>query len=524
MLGELRGPASLLARLLQSRELCGSVVALPSGLLAALVAADAEVPVLAPERARAEVSRMWSGLPRKDLRALIIALLQRFPEALAGPLDRVGLDAAGFIDLLVHGTPHELEPPADPQELVLIEALNDDYTPMDAVVSLLCKHLLLSPENAVQRMLQVHQQGVAAVARMPMVQAIAVVQRLDADRRGQLLPLRFRLRTDPESVAAYEELKNSRTLTPRWVLAAASTVLALGLYWWWYPRLERLPESMPVSPVVMQPEQRARIEAELLPWQPRWMQTSAAVARIRLEPLTVDQATVSKLGGAVWLPPGESLPKDPEGANMGFLAQINLAEVPEMPGYPRQGLLQFFLSDDPRLNHFAARAERGGDREAGYSRQNYFRVLFWPDLEGVGSWQQQPRKLAFALNPRSGPMRMFYRLDAENITPGDVGFQQATGLDPHALAEKLAAELELPAYLVAQAMPFDAGNGHKLGGYPAFAQDDPRNPGTRLRLLLQLDSSLELMWGDAGVGNFFIDPADLARADFSKVMFNWDSH
>jgi uncharacterized protein YwqG len=67
----------------------------------------------------------------------------------------------------------------------------------------------------------------------------------------------------------------------------------------------------------------------------------------------------------------------------------------------------------------------------------------------------------------------------------------------------------------------DHGAGHKLGGYPHFTQDDPR---TRrdLELLFQLDSDDGVMWGDAGVGNFFIAPDDLARRDFSRVLFSWD--
>jgi uncharacterized protein YwqG len=30
------------------------------------------------------------------------------------------------------------------------------------------------------------------------------------------------------------------------------------------------------------------------------------------------------------------------------------------------------------------------------------------------------------------------------------------------------------------------------------------------------------MWGDMGVGNFFIHPDDLAKKDFSKIFYTWD--
>ena len=43
-------------------------------------------------------------------------------------------------------------------------------------------------------------------------------------------------------------------------------------------------------------------------------------------------------------------------------------------------------------------------------------------------------------------------------------------------------------------------------------------------LLLQLDSDelMDLMWGDMGVGHFFIRASDLERRDFSKVLYDWD--
>ena len=70
---------------------------------------------------------------------------------------------------------------------------------------------------------------------------------------------------------------------------------------------------------------------------------------------------------------------------------------------------------------------------------------------------------------------------------------------------------------------------HQLGGYPYFTQDDPR-PGQYEdfdTLLFQLDSDMPsggdlVLWGDCGVGNFFINRDALKRRDFSKVLYNWD--
>ncbi|MCF3108907.1 DUF1963 domain-containing protein [Niabella sp. CC-SYL272] len=66
---------------------------------------------------------------------------------------------------------------------------------------------------------------------------------------------------------------------------------------------------------------------------------------------------------------------------------------------------------------------------------------------------------------------------------------------------------------------------HKLGGYAYFTQRDLRE-GDALTadylLLFQMGSDEHIMWGDAGVGNFFIAPVDFANKDFSGVFYNWD--
>lgn len=65
--------------------------------------------------------------------------------------------------------------------------------------------------------------------------------------------------------------------------------------------------------------------------------------------------------------------------------------------------------------------------------------------------------------------------------------------------------------------------GHQVGGYPSFTQEDPRTADDPRILLFQLDSEAgKITWGDVGIANFFIDPDDLARWDFSRVAYNWD--
>ncbi|WP_026659599.1 DUF1963 domain-containing protein [Butyrivibrio sp. AC2005] len=55
-------------------------------------------------------------------------------------------------------------------------------------------------------------------------------------------------------------------------------------------------------------------------------------------------------------------------------------------------------------------------------------------------------------------------------------------------------------------------SGGKLLGYPFFTQYDPREDGEYETLLFQMDSTFgeayEIMWGDAGICNFFINEED----------------
>ena len=75
-------------------------------------------------------------------------------------------------------------------------------------------------------------------------------------------------------------------------------------------------------------------------------------------------------------------------------------------------------------------------------------------------------------------------------------------------------------------------DGSKLYGLPFFTQEDPRDDdgnynGKKYEILLfQVDSMREinLMWGDNGICNFFINAEDLANHDFSNVLYNWDCY
>ena len=71
---------------------------------------------------------------------------------------------------------------------------------------------------------------------------------------------------------------------------------------------------------------------------------------------------------------------------------------------------------------------------------------------------------------------------------------------------------------------------NKLGGYPAFAQEDPRDYNfndeydTLLFQLVSEGQEDKIMLGDCGNCQFFISKEKLAKRDFSDILFNFDCY
>ncbi|MGI8932599.1 MAG: DUF1963 domain-containing protein, partial [Phormidesmis sp.] len=110
----------------------------------------------------------------------------------------------------------------------------------------------------------------------------------------------------------------------------------------------------------------------------------------------------------------------------------------------------------------------------------------------------------------------------------DYQWTALTGFNPLAQGpdERNIAEGEFWLMLDSYSQQF---SGHRLGGYPLFNQNDPRlgsQDDEPYVLLLQIDSEangkIDILWGDAGICNFFIKPSALKKLDFSDVLYNWD--
>lgn len=254
------------------------------------------------------------------------------------------------------------------------------------------------------------------------------------------------------------------------------------------------------------------LPAALEPFRDQLLATRLPFIRIKPQPARATTLRESKVGGQPYLPKGTPWPLAPDGRPLFFLAQLNFADMPKLAPFPEQGILQFYLFDDDLY---------GMDFDDG-ENPDTFRVLYFPEplMPESALNQSLPPAEDYDLLPHhpeeSYPLA-FSR--AEEIAPATdyrfwnnfgAGFFQQFGEQEWTIQDEYNRAVH--------------SQGHKIGGYAYFTQDDPRRPEDPMLLLFQLDSDeqMDLMWGDMGVGHFFIREKDLAARDFSRVLYDWD--
>lgn len=213
----------------------------------------------------------------------------------------------------------------------------------------------------------------------------------------------------------------------------------------------------------------------------------------------------SKFGGQPYLPRAHPYPLDGEGKPLFFLAQINFAETPRLDGFPTQGILAFYIYADYVYS-------LSDDN----TRQEKFRVLYFPAVtpdEDALTTDFDFLPL-FPYPPIERPLGLRFQLDYAPVSNEDYRFEQQIGRPFYALDAGMT---------FAEQMAFFKMRYCKLGGYPGTTQDYPIVAETgKDVLLLQISCGEHITWGDGGLANFFIAPEDLARRDFSRVLYNWD--
>ena len=244
--------------------------------------------------------------------------------------------------------------------------------------------------------------------------------------------------------------------------------------------------------------------------------TKRPFIKIEATPGFPENLSASKFGGYPCIPKGFTWPVDSEGNYLYPLAQINFSELPPLEGYPTSGFLQFYISTNDIY----------GINFDDKQQQTDFRVLFFEESElsnPEDNFDFLDETMTSENTPLSSPHVLHFTAKDDYVGMADFkGGDTPSGINITELIEQtppVTAKLE--NFIWNEFI----GNGHKIGGYAYFTQYDPREEGEPSEdyiLLLQIDSDEKIMWGDAGVGNFFIHPDDLAMKDFSKVIYNWD--
>ena len=290
----------------------------------------------------------------------------------------------------------------------------------------------------------------------------------------------------------------------------------MGLFDWLFKKKETAPataagtshllEEVEVAPGMMLPKALATHWNEIKHWKVGSIKIDATPGEV----LTVQQ---SSFGAYPCLPKYFAYPVDAEGKYMYPLAQINCNALPPLANYPSTGYLQFYISTNDVY----------GCGFDDLRDQSNFRVLYFSNDE-VADYKTDFSFLKNAFTggsiPVNKPHTLTFSSTHDYFGMGDSKFEEEHLPQLDALIDRyplVAKELEDFIW-----NNFES-NGHKMGGYAYFTQTDPRQDVNEdYILLLQIDSDKEIMWGDVGVANFFIHPDDLAKRDFSKVMYSWD--
>jgi uncharacterized protein YwqG len=212
-----------------------------------------------------------------------------------------------------------------------------------------------------------------------------------------------------------------------------------------------------------------------------------------------------------YLPKGFEYPKTPDGKYLFLLAQINFSEVPSLDGFPDSGILQFYIADD--LDHPTV---FDGCKIIYFSQPDF-------KVENIIT------NYDFLPEPELFPVRGCCSLQfTKKYAPISTSDYQCTEI----LGSEID-ELFMNHEIEDEYLEISSFCGHKIGGYPDFVQNDVREYSSKCDrehksdiLLFQMDTdrndTVDIMWGDGGIGNFFIDESALKQLDFSKVLYNWD--
>ncbi|GGB04608.1 YwqG family protein [Puia dinghuensis] len=254
----------------------------------------------------------------------------------------------------------------------------------------------------------------------------------------------------------------------------------------------------------------------LADYWPQMEATKRASIKIIATPVEDPHCRKNSFGCYPTIPRGFAYPRDENGNFLYPLAQLHCADMPPLAGYPDSGYLQFYIAVKDNDVY-------GLDFDDQVTQKN-FRVLYFEEND-VWDPETDFDFLAEIIHsdysPVNKPHSLEFALQTDYLGANEIAFDANT-----AFLEKLRRKYpQLVDDFGDELYDSFPCNGHKLGGYAYFTQNDPRQYNAAYKdwlLLFQMDSDEDIMWGDVGVGNFFIPPDNLKRKDFSTILYNFD--
>ena len=241
----------------------------------------------------------------------------------------------------------------------------------------------------------------------------------------------------------------------------------------------------------------------------------------------------SKFGGIPYLPKDFDVPCDSSSNQEQFalLAQINCTELPENNLYPKVGIVQFWIGRDDLMG-----------------LEDDYKVVYFENIDNTITKEEVLTKYKpldpnnydqyTPFDPTNAEFGLTFEKGISTITVTDYRFEDTVinaihELYPDEEVSNLYCDLgaDVHEYLYTSVKELN----HAIGGYPNFTQHDPRGYNSEEGeqspydiMLLQVesewkkDNDVEIIWGDCGVGNFFISEENLKNHNFEDVLYNWD--
>ena len=245
--------------------------------------------------------------------------------------------------------------------------------------------------------------------------------------------------------------------------------------------------------------------------------------------VTKDATTIfdSKIGGVPYFPNTMEYPRGKsEDQPLVLLAQINLSDLPDLPDFPHEGILQFFIAGDDLY----------GMSVDGLDVQDDFRIIYHKeiisDISQLMTAEDIPQNSGEdeIYLPFEGEYKLIAQAaDPMPVTTSDYRFESAFVSSYNELHETPIKQIwDVDSNVLYDDM--DNFPDAIMGGYPMFVQADPRGSNDEYAVydtvLFELDSvygdGIDISWGDGGTGTFLIAKDALLSCDFSKVLYNYD--